>query len=92
MFWEYIKKPTKGEVYNVGGGIKNSCSILEAIKMIETKTRKKMLVKLTKKNRAGDHIWYVSNLQKFKKAYPKWRMSHNLDKIISDIIKEQSRV
>lgn len=92
MFWEYIKKPTKGEVYNVGGGIKNSCSILEAIKMIETKTKKKMLFKLTKKNRAGDHIWYVSNLQKFKKAYPKWRMSYNLDKIISDIIKEQSRV
>lgn len=92
MFWEYIKKPTKGEVYNVGGGIKNSCSILEAIKMIETKTGKKMLFKLSKKNRAGDHIWYVSNLHKFKKAYPKWRMSHNLDKIISDIIKEQSRV
>ena len=92
MFWEYIKKPTKGEVYNVGGGIKNSCSILEAIKMIETKTGKKMLFKLSKKNRAGDHIWYVSNLHKFKKTYPKWRMSHNLDKIISDIIKEQSRV
>ena len=92
MFWEYIKKPTKGEVYNVGGGIKNSCSILEAIKMIEIKTRKKMLFKFTKKNRVGDHIWYVSNLQKFKKAYPKWKMSHNLDKIVSDIIKEQSRV
>lgn len=92
MFWEYIKKPTKGEVYNVGGGIKNSCSILEAIKMIEIKTGKKMLFKFSKKNRAGDHIWYVSNLHKFKKAYPKWRMSHNLDKIISDIIKEQSRV
>lgn len=92
MFWEYIKKPTKGEVYNVGGGIKNSCSVLEAIKMIEIKTRKKMLFKFTKKNREGDHIWYVSNLQKFKKAYPKWRMSHNLDKIISDIIKEQSKV
>ena len=92
MFWEYIKKPTKGEVYNVGGGIKNSCSILEAIKMIEIKTRKKMLFKFTKKNRVGDHIWYISNLQKFKKAYPKWRMSHNLDKIVSDIIKEQSRV
>lgn len=92
MFWEYIKKPTKGEVYNVGGGIKNSCSILEAIKIIEIKTRKKMLFKFTKKNRVGDHIWYISNLQKFKKAYPKWRMSHNLDKIVSDIIKEQSRV
>ena len=92
MFWEYIKKPTKGEVYNVGGGIKNSCSILEAIKIIEIKTRKKMLFKFTKKNRVGDHIWYVSNLQKFKKAYPKWKMSHNLDKIVSDIIKEQSRV
>jgi len=26
-FWEYYKSPKKGEVYNLGGGRKNSCSI-----------------------------------------------------------------
>ena len=47
MIWEFIKKPSKGEVYNVGGGLKNSCSILEAIKLIEIMTKKKMRIKIS---------------------------------------------
>ncbi len=41
MIWEFIKKPSKGAVYNVGGGKQNSCSILEAINLIEKKNKKK---------------------------------------------------
>ena len=36
-FWEFYKKPRKGEVYNIGGGRKNSCSILEAIDYLKKK-------------------------------------------------------
>ena len=33
MFWEFYKRPGYGEIYNAGGGRKNSISILEAIKL-----------------------------------------------------------
>ena len=92
MIWEFIKKPSKGEVYNVGGGLKNSCSILEAIKLIEIITKKKMRIKISKKNRVGDHIWYVTNLNKFKKKYPKWKINYSLKQIISEIIIKQNLI
>jgi CDP-paratose 2-epimerase len=91
MIWEFIKKPSKGEVYNIGGGRTNSCSILEAIHIIEEITKKKMKIKFLKKTRIGDHIWYVTNLNKFKKKYPKWKMFYSLRKIILEIVREQSR-
>ena len=89
MIWEFIKRPIKGEVFNVGGGVKNSCSILEAINLIEKITKKKIKKKFIKKNRIGDHIWYISNLSKFKKHYPKWKMNYSLKKIISEIVVQQ---
>ena len=92
MIWEFIKKPSKGEVYNVGGGLKNSCSILEAINLIEIMTKKKMRIKISKKNRLGDHIWYVTNLNKFKKKYPKWKIQYSLKQIISEIIIKQNLI
>lgn len=92
MIWEFIKKPSRGEVYNVGGGIKNSCSILEAINLIENITKKKMKYKIIKQNRIGDHIWYITNLKKFKKSYPNWKLKYSLKKIISEIVKEQSEI
>ena len=92
MIWEFIKKPSRGEVYNVGGGIKNSCSILEAISLIENITKKKMRYKIIKQNRVGDHIWYITNLKKFKKNYPNWKLKYSLKQIISEIVKEQSEI
>ena len=92
MIWEFIKKPTKGDVYNVGGGVKNSCSILEAIYLIEKITKKKLKFNISKSNRIGDHIWYISDLRKFKNKYPRWKMKYNLNKIISEIVKEQTKI
>ena len=85
-FWEFYKKPTNGEVYNVGGGKFSNCSILEALEYIEKKT--KILIKkvFKKQNRVGDHIWYVSNMKKFKKHYPKWSQKYNSKKILDELI------
>lgn len=85
-FWYYYQKPKKGVVYNIGGGRKNSCSIVEAIKLIENKTKVKMNFKLSSKNRTGDHIWYITNNSKFKKDYPNWKIKYNLNNIIDQII------
>ena len=78
-FYEFIKKPrVGGNVYNLGGGRDNSCSILEAIKLIENISEKKSKYKILKNNRLGDHIWWISDNSKFKKHYPKWKINFSL--------------
>ena len=67
-----MKKPKKGKIYNLGGGRKNSCSIIEVINYFKLKD-KKLNYKILKENRSGDHLWYISNLEKFKKDYPNWK-------------------
>lgn len=84
----FIESPKKAEVYNLGGGYENSCSILEAINLIEQKTKIKLISKYIKKNRVGDHICYYSNLSKIKKHYPKWKISISLEEMIEQIIFE----
>ena len=85
-FWEFIKKPKYGEVYNIGGGLRSNCSILEAINYVESRVGIEVKIKYTKKNRVGDHIWYISDISKFKKDYPKWKVAHTSESIIDDII------
>ena len=41
-FWEFYKKPRKGEVYNTGGTRLSNCSILEALNYLEHKTKIKI--------------------------------------------------
>ncbi len=87
-FDEFIKKPLRGgKVYNLGGGRENSCSILEAIKMIEKISGRESKYKVLNKNRIGDHIWWISDNSKFKNDYPKWKikikLKRSLEKMIS---------
>ena len=85
-FWEYIKKPKAGEVYNIGGGKYSNCSIIEAVNIVQKKVNSKIKLKYLKKNRVGDHIWYISDLSKFMKDYPNWSISYNTNSIINEII------
>ncbi len=80
-----IAKPRIGEVYNLGGGRGNSCSILEAFGIIEGITGKKMNYEYLEKNREGDHICYISDLHKIKSHYPKWDISVPLPQIFGEI-------
>ena len=82
----FLEKPRIAEVYNLGGGKKNSISILEAFKLVESITAKKMNFKYEKSNRLGDHICYYSDLGKINKHYPKWSIKYNLLRIFEDII------
>jgi CDP-paratose 2-epimerase len=85
-FWEYYKNPRKGMVYNIGGGRKCSCSIIEAIKKIEKKTNIKVKLKTLKKVRTGDHIWWITDNKKFMKDYPNFKIKYNIDKVIDELI------
>ncbi|MBV6640786.1 MAG: NAD-dependent epimerase/dehydratase family protein [Cyclobacteriaceae bacterium] len=78
MFYHFYENPKKGEVYNAGGGRFSNCSVLEAIGLCEEITGKSMNYKLSDQNRSGDHIWYISNLTKFKNHYPGWSWKYDL--------------
>ena len=86
-FWEYYKNPIPGQVYNIGGGRKCSCSILEAIAIIEKKLSIKIKIKYEKKNRTGDHKWWITDNSKFTKNYPKFKINYDIKKIIEELIK-----
>ena len=85
-FWEYYKKPRVGEVYNTGGGRYSNCSILEALNFIQKKVGLKIKKNILKKNRIGDHIWYVSSMKKFKRHYPNWKRNYSSKKILDELI------
>jgi CDP-paratose 2-epimerase len=82
----FLEKPRSGEIYNLGGGRANSCSILEAFARVEKLTRKKMLSTYVDKNREGDHICYISDLAKMRSHYPSWDLTKSLDDIFSEIV------
>jgi CDP-paratose 2-epimerase len=85
-FWEFYKKPRKGAIYNIGGGRYSNCSIIEALEMVEKLSNIKIKKEYINKNRVGDHIWYISDLRKFKKDYPNWKQKYNTKKIIEELI------
>ena len=88
-FWEFFKRPKRGEIYNMGGGRYSNCSIIEALDIVERLTKIEVKKKFIKKPRVGDHIWYISNLSKFKKHYPNWKQKYNTIKIIEELIENQ---
>ena len=87
-FWEFFKKPKRGEVYNIGGGRFSNCSIIEALDLVENISKIEIKKKYIKKPRTGDHIWYISDISKFKKDYPNWKQVYNTKKIINELIDE----
>jgi CDP-paratose 2-epimerase len=85
MFWHFHQKPRPGEVYNAGGGREANISMLEAIEKSEKIFGKKAIVTYKDEPRIGDHIWYISDLTKFKSHYPEWKLTYDIDKTITDI-------
>ncbi|MCH8167095.1 MAG: NAD-dependent epimerase/dehydratase family protein [Proteobacteria bacterium] len=81
----FFNKPSSGQVYNIGGGRQNSCSILEAIAACEKILGQKMKYTYSEENRSGDHIWYISHLGKFQSHYPQWKQQYGLDEIMAQI-------
>lgn len=85
MFWHFYQNPRVGEVYNTGGGRHSNCSMAEAIAKAQEITGKKMNYSYTETNRIGDHIWWISDLTKFKTHYPDWHWKYGIDDILTQI-------
>lgn len=84
-FWHFVQNPRSGEVYNIGGARNSNISMLEAIEKIEKLLGKKANYELSEDNRIGDHIWYVSDVSKFKEHYPDWDFEYDIDAILKEM-------
>ena len=82
----FVKSPRSAEVYNLGGGKDNSCSILEAFALAEKYSGRKQIHTYVDENRIGDHICYYSDLRRMKEHYPGWDITKSLDTIVSEIV------
>lgn len=87
MFWQFHLSPKNGEVYNAGGGRENATSILEAIDTINRIAGTNWNnYTYTDNARIGDHVWYISDLSKFKRDYPEWNITISLEETIRQIV------
>ena len=87
IIWELYKKPAKpGEVFNIGGGRESNISVIEAIKKCETITKNKFNFKYVNIARSGDHKFWITDMKKFKKKYPKWNIKYNIDDILLQML------
>jgi CDP-paratose 2-epimerase len=91
MFWYFYQNPRQGEVYNAGGGRHSNCSMAEAIDLCEKITGKKMNYEYSENNRVGDHIWWVSDVSKFKAHYPGWSWKYDINDILTQIYNNMSQ-
>jgi CDP-paratose 2-epimerase len=82
----FFYKPRVAAVYNLGGGRRNSISIIEAIARLEGMTGKTLQTTYTDSNRVGDHICYISDLRRIKADYPQWDISYSLDDIFEQLV------
>jgi CDP-paratose 2-epimerase len=83
--YHFYLKPKCAEVYNIGGSRFSNVSVLEAIEKFEKILKKKAVWEYIDKPRAGDHIWYISDVSKFKKDYPDWDLKYDIDAITEEI-------
>lgn len=84
-FWEFFQAPRSGEVYNIGGGRDCNCSMLEAIEICEAVTGRRLDWTYSEENRAGDHIWWISDTRRFRSHYPDWSIRHDVPRILEEI-------
>jgi CDP-paratose 2-epimerase len=91
MFWHFYQNPKAGEVYNAGGSRFSNGSMQEAILLCQEITGNKMNYSYAEDNRIGDHIWYISDVSKFRTHFPNWEYQFGLQDILVQIF-ESMRV
>jgi CDP-paratose 2-epimerase len=89
-FWCFVQSPRRGAVYNMGGGPASNCSMLEAINSVERLTGRPLSWSYSDLNRSGDHIWWVSDIRRFREDYPGWNLTYSFDRLIQEIYDEMT--
>jgi len=91
-FDHFFQNPRCGEVYNLGGGRFANISILEAIRLCEDMTGEAFNYEYNDLARIGDHIWWISDISKFKSHYPLWDYKYGIKETIGQIYEAQKNL
>jgi len=81
----FHEAPRLAAVYNIGGGRESNCSMLEAISLCEQIAGRELEWELEETPRIGDHRWWISDLEEFRRDYPAWRLSYGIEEILREI-------
>lgn len=87
-FYNFYLEPRVAKVYNIGGSRFSNCSMLEAIQHCERITEKTLDWSYEESNRIGDHIWWVSDVEKFRSHYPSWKLTYTVEDILEEIFSQ----
>jgi CDP-paratose 2-epimerase len=81
----FAEQPTAGAVYNLGGGRRNSVSVVEAIDRLEDLTGRRLEHEYVDEPRRGDHICYITDLSRFRRDYPDWEVAVSLEDMLGEL-------
>jgi CDP-paratose 2-epimerase len=84
-FEAFHRSPRAAAVYNIGGGRQSNCSMLEAIEQCQRIAGRELVWSLGEDNRIGDHRWWISDLEPFKRDYPAWDITYDVPDILQQI-------
>ncbi len=77
--------PKPAAVYNIGGGRRSNCSVLEAIAICEEITGRPFQWSTSDTPRTGDHQWWISDLSEFERDHPGWKLTYDVRGVLSEI-------
>ena len=86
------RSPRSAAVYNIGGGRASNCSMLEAITRCEAIAGRELDWKLSDENRVGDHRWWISDLEPFRRDYPDWEITYGIDEVLREIHEQNAEL
>ena len=89
-FAAYAGDPRPAAVYNLGGGRESNCSVLEAISLCERVSGRPLEWTLSDEARVGDHKWWVSDMEEFRRDYPGWELAYSLEDLVREIYEQNA--
>jgi CDP-paratose 2-epimerase len=84
-FAAYHANPRPAAVYNIGGGRRSNCSMLEAIEACERIAGRELGWEMGEEPRIGDHRWWISDLAPFEADYPEWELRYGIEEILAEM-------
>ncbi len=82
---EIFRNPRCGEAYNIGGTRFANISMLEAITQVQELLGKEAQITISDQARTGDHIWWISDMRKFKAHYPTWKHEYDMQRTLKEM-------
>jgi CDP-paratose 2-epimerase len=89
-FDAFHRSPRPAAVYNIGGGRASNCSMLEAVELCESIAGRELDWTLLERNRIGDHRWWISDLEPFRRDYPQWEITYDVDAVLREIYEQNA--